>query len=442
MMKIHTQQSDPSMDECPFFQDHASAPPPALSGVHMLCVGLSHREAQPEELAILADAEREVRDYLTAHIGGEIEGMVVLATCNRFEIYLDANAFHSGVGLAMAAVNEAIPDLGHTLAEAFYCHSGAGAVEHLYRVSAGLESMVVGESEIAGQVKRALKTAGPHISPRLRRAFQGALTSWKAIASQTGLAAVGRSLAAVGLDIAADEATSDGSGLLLPPWADTNVLILGTGQYAGTVVAELTRRGCQHMTVYSASGNATSFAATHPVSVTDDLSTAVHQADLVVAASGSGPAKVDVGILQDSATHVVVDLSGGVDVAPDLPVRVIGLEEIGDHAPPACQDSVDQAEALVMSSVAALLQDELGRGAAPAITAMRSYVTDIIDAELARARSIYPEEVAAAVEWSLHRVSSALLHHPSVAAAELARIGRMAEYHQALETLFGIQVES
>jgi len=196
------------------------------------------------------------------------------------------------------------------------------------------------------------------------------------------------------------------------------------------------------MVVYSASGNAEAFAETHPVETTKDLPQALKSADLLVAASGNGGVKVTRQVLEGARTQVVVDLSGGVDLSDDLPVRVIGLTEIGLHAPPACKESVDQAEAMVANGVAELLHDELGRGAAPAITAMRGYVTDIIQTEVARARNSYSPDVALAIEKALHRVTGAMLHHPSVAAVELARIGRMDEYNQALETLFGILVEA
>ncbi|MCL2735027.1 MAG: glutamyl-tRNA reductase [Propionibacteriaceae bacterium] len=413
----------------------------------LLCVGISHREAQPSDLAALAESSKEIGNSLARHIGVHTDGQVMLATCNRFEIYLEANTFHGAVGLAMGTIRELIPHLSDELVDAFYSHSGPGAVEHLYRVATGLESMVVGESEILGQVKTALSVSGERVSPRLRRAFQGALSTAKAVATQTGLGSVGRSLASVGLDLATADLPrpdlTDGTDTTdaVDPWASARVLIVGTGQYAGTVVADLLRRGCDHLVVYSGSGNAASFADRHAVTPTHDLAASLKSTDVLVAASGNGPAKITAATLESSSVRVVVDLSGGADVTGELPVRVIDLVEIGVHAPPACQTSIDQAEQMITDGVTEFLQDELGRGAAPAVTAMRGYVGNIIDAELTRARGMYPPEVADAIEWSLHRATSALLHHPSVAAVELARIGRMEEYNQALETLFGILVE-
>jgi len=345
------------------------------------------------------------------------------------------------MGILIEAMKAALPEACSDLTESVYTHVGPGAVTHLFRVTAGLESMVVGEQEIIRQVRTAL-SASSQVSPKLRRAFQGALTTAKAIITQTELGAVTRSLASVGLDLAGFvPSETDPTRLALPPWNTSRVVILGTGQYAGTVVADLSRRGCTNMLVYSGSGNAHVFAQTHPVQVASDLTRALKTADLLVAASGNGGVKVTEHILRGARTKVIVDLSGGVDLGENLPIRVIGLTEIGSHAPPACKESVDQAEKMVADGVAELLQYELGRGAAPAITAMRGYVTGIIDAEVDRARHSYPPETALAIEKALHRVTGAMLHHPSVAAVELARIGRMDEYNQALETLFGILVE-
>ena len=382
---------------------------------------------------MLSRAEREIGQLLADHCDDQFEGMVLLTTCNRFEVYLDANTFHGAVGLVLAAITKAVPEISSQLLDSFYSHSGPGVIEHLFRVAAGLESMVVGEPEIVGQVRTALAAANGQLSSKLRRAFEGALATSKAISTQTELRQVGSSLAAVGLDLAQDT---------LPPWSATRALILGTGQYAGTVVAELSRRNCSQMAVYSATGMAEAFAATHPVTPVSDLATTLTQADLLVAASGHGQAKVDANALNNAATKVVLDLSGGADLTGELAVPVIGLAEIGEHTPPACRESVAKAEEMLNSAVAGFLQDELGRGAAPAVTAMRSYIKKIIDDEVARAKAEYPPEVAQAVEKALHRATGAMLHHPSITAVELARIGRLNEYSNALNTIFGILVEA
>ena len=225
-----------------------------------------------------------------------ITGAVVLATCNRFELYLD---------LADGAARSAVPgvlserDLAHAADEvarliavesgvsqeaarsAFTVRSGADVTRHLFTVASGLDSMVVGEREIAGQVRRALDSshAEATTSPRLERLFQSASRASKRVAHTTHLGADGRSVVSVGLDLA--EAS-------IPPWRQTSAVIVGTGAYAGATVAALRARGCADISVYSASGRAEQFAQARGVDAVTDLVAALGEADLVVSCSGAG----------------------------------------------------------------------------------------------------------------------------------------------------------
>jgi glutamyl-tRNA reductase len=180
--------------------------------------------------------------------------VILLATCNRFELYVDATEFHSAVeaGRAMIAglTETDLPEVDPALV----VHVGDGAVEHLFLVASGLDSVVVGEREIAGQVRQALAEHDTTTSPGLRRLFQAALTTSKAVASSTMLGASGRSLAGVGLDLLADRFFS---------LEGRRVLIQGTGAYAGVVLSELLRRGVDQIRVYSSAGRADAFAAGH-----------------------------------------------------------------------------------------------------------------------------------------------------------------------------------
>jgi len=142
----------------------------------------------------------------------------------------------------------------------------------------------------------------------------------------------------------------------------------------------------------------------------------------------------------------VLDLAMAGDVAPDaslLPqVVVIDLDEVSRNAPAEQADAVAAATELVRSGVATFSHVEGGRKADPAVTAIRAYVSAIIEAEIVAAERRHTPETADAVARSLRRVSNALLHTPSVRAAELARTGDLEDYRNALHTLFGIHVEA
>jgi glutamyl-tRNA reductase len=140
--------------------------------------------------------------------------------------------------------------------------------------------MVVGEREIAGQVKRALEIAREDetTSKTLELLFQTASRTSKQVGSRTTLGAAGRSIVALGLDLASEE---------LPPWRALRAVLIGTGSYAGASVAALRSRGCEDIRVYSRSGREGAFAASHDVAPAGDLVEALADADLVVSCSGA-----------------------------------------------------------------------------------------------------------------------------------------------------------
>jgi glutamyl-tRNA reductase len=273
------------------------------------------------------------------------------------------------------------------------------------------------------------------------------LTTGKAVSSQTDLGAAGRSIAAVGLELVEQRHFS---------LAGRRVLLIGTGSYARVVTASLLRMGCDDLAVYSRSGRAERFAASHPVEpiASDGLITALSDADLVVTCSGQEADSTPIltasllASARDSTSPLlpILDLSLAGDVAEDagqlVGVDLIDLDEIGAHAPAEQSAAVLAARDLVTRGVDTYLHLESGRAATPAVTAMRSHVSQFIEREIEAAARRYDAETAAAVARSLRRVSNALLHTPSLRAAELARAGGLEDYQRALQTLFGIDVEA
>ncbi|HBX80155.1 MAG TPA: glutamyl-tRNA reductase, partial [Propionibacteriaceae bacterium] len=142
---------------------------------------------------------------------------------------------------------------------------------------------------------------------------------------------------------------------------------------------------------------------------------------------------------------VILDLAAAGDVAPDVALLpeadLIDLDTVAEHTPAEQAEAVAAATDLVDKAVATFQHIEGGRRADPAVTAMRAHVSQLIEAEIAAAEARHTPETAAAVARSLRRVSNALLHTPSVRAAELARTGGLEDYTNALHVLFGIDVE-
>ncbi|HEY0215043.1 MAG TPA: glutamyl-tRNA reductase [Cellulomonas sp.] len=393
-----------------------------------------------------------------------VSGAVVLATCNRFELYLDIDDAADAEAARTSAATAVADRSGYAtdrVAGALVPATGPRVVEHLFAVASGLESMVVGEREIAGQVRRALTAArrdGTTTSD-LEGLFQAASRTSRAVGSQTGLGAAGRSVVGVALDLVQDG---------LPDWADVRCLLIGTGSYAGASLAALKARGCGRIVVYSASGRAGQFAAARGVhAATADLEASLAGVDLVVACSGASGAVLDADALararvaegassarpgssgaseqpDPSALRsaprplAVVDLALQHDVDPAvsaLPgVRLVSLSTVAEHAPDGHSATVAAARALVAAQAGTYEQDRRVREWNPPVVAERRRVLE----QVAAAGALLDERSAR----TLRRRARAALHAPTVRAQEAARSGDAATYAAALAALSAVRVET
>lgn len=410
----------------------------------MVLVGASHHDVTVDDINLLAAAE----DRLARHVVGkssDIAGAVVLSTCNRFEIYLDLDRFHEAVDVTTESI-ASLANIDHeVVTDRMHVVVGSAVTSHLFSVASGLESMVVGEDEIAGQVRRALATAQREqtTTPSLERLMQRALATSKTVTHSTGLGTAGRSVVSVGLDIVEQKHG---------PVAGQRALVLGTGAYARVVIATLQRRGCTDIEVFSTSGRAGQLAAGHRIRAVSSggLREALSRADVIVACSGAPHVIIDSELVESarpiSPRLVIIDLALSPDVdkeVRDLPdVEVIDLDTIGQVAPPEHAAAILSAQDIVLRAVGEFEAAETGRTADHAVVAMRAHVMSIIGEELQRIRVRVDDETATEVARSLNRVSNAILHTPSVRAQELARTGDFADYRKAIHTLFGIEIDA
>ena len=363
-----------------------------------------------------------------------VSGAVVLATCNRFEAYLEIDEpLTAGAEVATETVFAVLAariggDAG-LLRDHASIHTGHHVVEHLFAVSSGLESLVVGEEEIAGQVQRALAAARTEgtSSSGLERLFQRATRTSREVRATADLGGAGRSVARLALDLASSR---------LPDWASARVLIVGTGRYAATTIAALRDRGARDLRVFSATGRADRFAARYGVRAERDLAAAIGDADVVITCTARYQVTPDA--IPDERRRLIVDLGlpRNVDRAVgELPgVELIDLEVLALHAP--LPELEPGARALVGTAAEAFAAEEL---AAPAIVALRRHVFAVLDAELARSRARGDDP---RTEQALRHLAGVLLHGPSVRARELAAEGRSDEFAAALATLYGIEVDA
>lgn len=375
-----------------------------------------------------------------------INGAVVLATCNRFEVYADVEHVEDATEhlvAHLAATTELSADF---LARQLTALEGDPVIEHLFSVGAGLDSAVVGEREIAGQVRRALAQAQQEktTTSSLTRLFQNATRAAKDVGSNTNLGTQGKSVVAVALDLA-EELTNEATA-----WADQNVVLFGTGSYAGATMALLKERGVERISVHSSSGRAAEFTGKRGgFPLTDELlPQALREADIIVGCSGGGQ-RLDRAALEEVRVKnhplIAIDMALTHDFDPALvemaDVELITLESVRMAAPTDQALAVHAASRIVKTAAREFAAAQREREADFAIVALRQHTKAVLDAEVARVRAQHGCTAAAdEVELAMRRMMRQLLHIPTVRARELASEGRTADYVTALQTLYGLEL--
>lgn len=406
----------------------------------LICLTASHRNASFDLLERLSIGAPAAASHLVTD-SDVLDGAVVLATCNRFEAYLDiAGDDAAAVRATVEAVSAASELQADEVLDSVQVLGGGDVVQHLFAVSSGLESVVVGETEISGQVRRALEDARRNgtTTSDLERLFQEAAHTSRGVKTRTRIGAAGRSLVRLGLELASSRITD---------WAEARVLLVGTGSYAATTIAALRDRGAEHIQVFSPSGRAPWFAAKHELVAAPDLRAAIGQSDVVITCTSSEVPVVEACDLDDGARRIVIDLGLPRNVHPDAAdvegVELLDLETISIHAPIAELNAETEARAIVDDAVSRFRAQALEQSTTPALVALRKHVFDILDDEIDRVkrRGDTTPESAEQTERALRHLVGVLLHRPSVRARELGRAGRGDDFTGALDALFGVRPE-
>lgn len=393
-----------------------------------MCLTASHRNASFELLENLSLTSVGVATAL-ARSGASIRGAIVLATCNRFEAYFDVAEASTAANDAFAALADASGLDEGSVRAAVRVFDGADAAAHLFAVSSGLESVVVGEDEISGQVRRAFARAREEgtTTSELEQLFQRATTTSRGVRSRTALGGTGRSLLRLSLELASSR---------IVDWAQTRVLVVGTGQYAAAAVTALRDRGATGLTVFSPSGRAAQFAAKHGLNSAESLRAGIADSDVIIACTTS--MVVLATSIPDDRRRLIVDLGlpRNVDpaVAASAGVELLDLETVALHAPLEQLSAADEARAMVTDAAAEFAAEQT---AAPAIVALRGHIFELLEAEVERARRRGDDGSA---EAALRHFAGVLLHSPSLRAREFAANGDAPSFERAVATVYGLDI--
>ena len=424
----------------------------------LLSLSANHKNTTFEVLEILSAADAELLPELVRSAHPAIIGAVVVSTCNRFEAYIDVDET-AGVSpvAAMNAVFDSLAqvaevDANHLRDTVHFAHGNAVA-QHLFSVASGLESVVIGEGEIAGQVRRSLehaRTVGTS-SPELERLFQRASETSRQVKTSTVIGETGRSLVRLSLDLAESRITN---------WAECRVLLVGTGRYAAASLAALRDRGVTDVRVYSVSGRGAKFASSHNLPLVSRVeypreaalagvivtcTTAPHfviEAETLSAGrnilqSAPGEAErsscpVQTGSLSlgphqpgQAERQLLIDLGLPRNINPDVRdiagVELLDLETIRRHAPLDEEHIVREARALVDSATRKFIDVGHERSVTDGVVALRKHIFDLLDAEITRIAG--KTDSAATTEEALRHFAGVLLHTPMMATSGALMMG-------------------
>ena len=411
----------------------------------VLVVGVSHRTAPVALLervtAGLDDTGRVVEELRAA----AVSEAVVLSTCNRVEVYADTEGFHAGVDAVTDLLLRATGLPLETLKGSLYVSWEGQAVQHLFEVACGLDSMVVGESQILGQLRRAYAASAASAGRTLHELFQTALRVGKRAHAETAIDEAGRSLVSVGLERAV---------AAVGPLEGREALVIGAGSMGALAGATLRRAGVAGITVANRTADNAQRLATAVDGVAiglDQLEVALEKADVVVSSTGATGVVVPL-----DAVRRAVQARGGRPIAfldlalprdIDAAVRdlrgvtLVDLETLQRVLEDGDAGDVGAVRAIVHEEVGAFLAWQRASRVAPTVTALRIRAQEVVEAEMLRLDARLPDlddRTRAELQATVRRVVGTLLHTPTVRVKELAEAPGATSYAEALRELFGL----
>jgi glutamyl-tRNA reductase len=415
----------------------------------LLAVGLSHHTAPMRVLERAAVGTDDVPKLLDELLASEsVAEALLLSTCNRVEVYAVVDSFHGG----LADVSGVLARHGgwdvDDLAEHLVVHHAGAAVEHLFLVAAGLNSMVVGEAQILGQLRAAYATADElgTVDGVLHGLVQQALRVGKRAQAETGIDAAGASVVS--------EALADGARAL-GGLRGRRALIVGAGSLAALAAAELRRSGIAEIvvanrtpeTAHRLAGSTTAAGTPARAVGIDGVPAELGAADIVVTCTGALDTVITASMVAATTGPLAIcDLALPRDVDPavrELPsVTLVDLENLADRLRLVVAGTgVEAARTLVAAEVRRYLAAQRSAEVTPTVVALRQRASEVVDAELLRLGARLPglpAEVSAELARTVHRVVGTLLHTPTVRIKQLAEGPSGGSYAEALRELFAL----
>ncbi len=412
----------------------------------LVVVGLNHRNAPVDLLERMAIPGKALPKALHALVAREhLTEAVVLSTCNRTEVYVRATRFHPGVDDVRHFLAETAGLDPDALADLLYTFHDDAAVSHLFAVAAGLDSMIIGEHEILGQVRESWRAADAEgtAGPTVARAFRQAIEVGKRARTETGIGrhAVSISSAAVAL-----------AGERLGTLEGRRVLVIGAGDVGQRMAVALAGAGATEVVIANRTPERATVLAERVQGRAiglGDLADALAGADVVLSSTSAEHVLVERASIEeamrrrDHRAMLVVDVAVPRDVDPGV-AQVFGVTLLDIDALRAMGEQSLQQRRAEIGRVREIVGEELdryrlersAREMAPVVTALRAHVEDLRRSEVARAGT--DPALRDALDAATRALVNKLLHEPTVRLKQAAGTDRGELFAEALAELFAL----
>lgn len=410
----------------------------------ILCLGLSHHTAAVELREQLGCSLAEMQPYLAGLTA--VQELVIISTCNRIELYAAAVP---GPVCPRTELLQLLSHIRNLPAAAFvdstFSLSDGEAVDHLHRVAAGLDSLVLGEPQILGQVTDAYMTAvSRHTTgPVLDALFKSAIRTGKRVRTETAISSNPASVSSVSITLAQR---------ILGDLQQKRVLVLGVGEMGRLALKALRNRGIAHVSVINRTREKAETAVSNFAGRAyglDELCQAIAEADVfITAAATPSPIVGATSIAERKRPLVIVDIAvpRNVDTAvAGLPgVHLFDMDDLKatlDGSLAARQAEIPQVEAIIAQEINSLHSQLRELAIKPLIVDMRRKADQIREAELERTLrhlgDLDPQTLAHIQHFSRSLVNK-LLHEPTLRLKEKASEDKADDYAATVRDLFGL----
>jgi glutamyl-tRNA reductase len=416
----------------------------------IVVIGVNHRTSPVtllEKVMISQSVMSDALKDLSSH--GDIREVVVLSTCNRTEVYAVAERFHSAYEDILSFLSAKSGISAEEITPHLYSQYENEAVVHLFEVASGIDSAVLGETEIVGQVRDAWEFAMEHGASRstLNLLFRHALEAGKRARTETAISRSTASMSHAAVEMAQD---------ILGSLTGKRVLVVGAGEMGEGVAAALARAGAAHITVMNRTverGEALAEKVGARVAHFEHLETELSGTDVLLACTGAGGVIVDHGLMSRARNGIqspllIVDVAlprdidPHVDTLPGVTLRDLDhLSEWAQRGLEARAAEVGQVRDIITEEVNKFALDQAQRQAAPLVAQLREVVESIRGSEIEKFDSRLAEltdDQRDALDAITKGIINKMLHSPSVRLREAAGTPQGERLSAAVRDLFNL----